>query len=194
MASVNNKKITELINTPNDDKTKIAKIVKKPFKKKPSQTLTEKQKRFIDHYLICGNATQAAIKAGYSKKNARQIGCENLAKLGSYLTKRLTKREDKRIAEAEEVLEFLTKAMRGELDEDQVVVESIGNYRSKAKIIKKQIAPKDRLKAAENLGKRYGLFTEKVEVTTKENILEDLVTQLKRSNEPMEELDDLGDA
>ncbi len=201
MASANNKKkITELINVPNEDQTKIAKIVKKPLKKKvtkkkssQARKLTEKQKRFIDHYLICGNATEAAIKAGYSKKNARQIGSENLSKLDSHLTKRLTKKEDKRIAKAEEVLEFFTKAMRGEIDEDQVVVESTGNFTSKAGIIKKQITPKDRIKAAENLAKRFGLLTEKFEVTTKSNVLEDLVIQLKQPKEQAEELDDLGD-
>ena len=42
--------------------------------------LTPKQKRFVDEYLIDLNATQAAIRAGYSKKTASVVGCENLTK------------------------------------------------------------------------------------------------------------------
>ena len=125
------------------------------------------------------------------KKSAKVIGCENLTKLNKYLTKRINKKDDKRIAKAEEVMEFFTRAMRGELDEDQVVVESTGNFTSSASIIKKQIAPKDRLKAAENLAKRFGLLTEKIEISAKGSILDDLVNQIKPTEK--EELDDLGD-
>ena len=70
----------------------------------------------------------------------------------------------KRIASANEVMELLTSAARGELEEEVVVVESIGDYCSEAKVIKKQIGAKDRIKAAELLGKRYRLFTDKMEV------------------------------
>ena len=69
-----------------------------------------------------------------------------------------------RIASANEVMELLTSAARGELEEEIVVVENIGDYCSEAKVIKKQIGAKDRLKAAELLGKRYRLWTDKVEV------------------------------
>ena len=61
-------------------------------------------------------------------------------------------------------MELLTSAARGELEEEVVVVENIGDYCSEAKVIKKQIGAKDRLKAAELLGKRYRLFTDKLEV------------------------------
>ena len=128
--------------------------------------LTEKQKAFCDYYIETLNATESAIRAGYSKNSATEIGCENLRKphIKSYIEARLKQLEDKRIAEAKEVLEHLTAAMRGEIKEEVVVVEGTGNHKSKARIVKKQISAKDRIKAAELLGKRYALFTDKVDV------------------------------
>ena len=128
--------------------------------------LTEKQKRFCDEYLIDLNATQAAIRAGYSKKTAFTIGNENLKKpyIKNYIDERLKQLEDERIAKADEVLKYLTSVMRNEVKEEVVVIEGIGDGCSEARTIKKDMSAKDRNKAAELLGKRYRLFTEKVEV------------------------------
>ena len=128
--------------------------------------LTEKQKRFADYYIETGNITEAAVKAGYSKKTARVIGQENLQKpaIKSYIDEKLEAMQDERTASAKEVLEFLTKSMRGELDEEVVVVEGTGDGTSEARMVKKQIGLRDRIKSAELLGKRYRLFTDKVEV------------------------------
>ena len=128
--------------------------------------LTEKQKRFADYYIETGNGAEAARLAGYKGKNLNNIASENLAKLGikNYIDEKLTEMSNKRIASANEVMELLTSAARGELEEEVVVVETIGDYCSEAKVIKKQIGAKDRLKAAELLGKRYRLFTDKLEV------------------------------
>lgn len=78
--------------------------------------LTPKQKAFADNYIISGNATEAAIKAGYSQKNARQIGSENLTKLDilEYIKQRTAPAEQKRIASGDEVLQFFTRVMNGE--------------------------------------------------------------------------------
>ena len=130
-----------------------------------NKKLTEKQKRFIDYYVQLGNATEAAKKAGYSERSAKQIGNENLTKLDFFIKERLKELEDKRIAKADEVLKHLTAAMRGEIDEEVVVVENTGDYESKARIVKKQISARERIKAAELLGKRYTLFTDKLDVS-----------------------------
>lgn len=129
-------------------------------------SLSEKQKRFADYYVETGNKTEAAIKAGYSKKTARVIGQENLLKpaIKSYIDERLKELEEKRVASATEVMQLLTSAMRGELDEEVVVVESIGDYCSEARVVKKKIGLKDRIKAAELIGKRHRLFTDKVQL------------------------------
>ena len=128
--------------------------------------LTEKQKRFADYYIETGNATQAAVKAGYSKKYANTNANKLLQNttIKNYIDEKLEEMSSKRIASANEVMELLTSAARGELEEEVVVVENIGDYCSEAKVIKKQIGAKDRLKAAELLGKRYRLWTDKVEV------------------------------
>ena len=128
--------------------------------------LTEKQKRFADYFVETGNGTEAAKKAGYKGKNLNRIAAENLSKLDikNYIDEKLEEMSSKRIASANEVMELLTSAARGELEEEVVVVENIGDYCSEAKVIKKQIGAKDRIKAAELLGKRYRLWTDKVEV------------------------------
>lgn len=128
--------------------------------------LTEKQKRFADYYIETGNAAKAAEKAGYSKKTARFIGAENLTKpnISEYINARLEQLEDERIADAKEVLEYLTAVMRGETDEEVVVVENVGDYTSEARIVEKQAGIRERNRAAELLGKRYSLFTDKLDL------------------------------
>lgn len=134
--------------------------------------LTPKQKVFCDYYIETGNATEAAIRAGYSKKTARFIGNENLTKpnIKSYIDERMKELEDARIAKADEVLKHLTAAMRGEIEEDVVVVEGEGEGCSSARVVKKEIGAKDRIKAAELLGKRYRLFVDKVENDVNANV------------------------
>lgn len=127
--------------------------------------MTAKQKRFCDEYLIDLNATQAAIRSGYSKKTAYSIGVENLKKpdLKKYIEERMAEKESQLIADQNEVLKYLTAVMRGESQSEVVVVEGVGDGMSEARAMQKAPDEKERLKAAELLGKRYGLYTEKVE-------------------------------
>lgn len=119
--------------------------------------LTEKQKRFIDYYIETGNATESARRAGYSSKTAEAIGLENLGKprIKAAIDARLKELEDKRIAKADEVMQFLTSTLRGEVKEERVVVEGTGDGRSDARIITVQVSARDRLEAAKSLLKRY---------------------------------------
>ena len=132
--------------------------------------LTPKQKAFADYYIETGNATEAARRAGYSNKTAAVIGTENLIKpnIKQYIDERLKKIEDKRIAKGEEVLQYLTKVMRGE-EKDQFGLDA---------------SLQDRTKAAELLGKRYRLFVDKVEKDTNLNVnstakLDSILNQLE---------------
>ncbi len=129
-------------------------------------TVTAKQRRFADEYLIDCNATQAAIRAGYSPKTARQIGEQNLSKLDvkTYIDARLEEISSKRIAGSKEVMEYLTSVMRGESSAEVVVVEGEGDGVSTARRVTKAPDEKERLKAAELIGKRYGLFKDSVDV------------------------------
>lgn len=119
--------------------------------------LTKKQRRFVDYYVETGNASEAARRAGYSKKTAGWIGQENLQKptIKAAVDARLKELEDKRIATADEVMQFLTSTLRGEVKEERVVVEGTGEGRSDARIITVQVSARDRLEAAKSLLKRY---------------------------------------
>lgn len=126
--------------------------------------MNAKQKKFCDEYLVDCNAAQAAIRAGYSPKTAKQIGQENLTKpdLRAYIDEQLLRLHNDRTADAAEVMEYLTAVLRGESTAHVVVVEGIGEGCSEAKVIDKPPDEKERLKAAELLGKRFGLFKENV--------------------------------
>ena len=130
------------------------------------EKLTLKQQRFADEYIISGNAEEAAIIAGYSKKYARGNAYKLVANNGikSYIDKRLKELDDKQIAKQEEVLKYLTSVVRGESRSAVVVVEGEGDGVSSARLIDKPPDEKEKLKAAELLGKRYRLFTDKVEL------------------------------
>ncbi|WP_061585333.1 terminase small subunit [Streptococcus gordonii] len=123
--------------------------------------LTLKQQRFADEYIISGNATDAAIKAGYAKRSAGQIGEQNLKKLEikKYIDERLAQLASEKIATQEEVLSYLTSVMRGETQEQTLI--SIGELGQEITDI--DVGAKDRIKAAELLGKRHRLWTDKVE-------------------------------
>ena len=127
--------------------------------------LTAKQQRFCDEYLIDLNATQAAIRAGYSKKTANRIGTENLSKLviREYIENRMAEKEAALIANQDEVLKYLTSVLRGQSKSTEIVIEGLGDGSTKARKMEKEPSEKDKLKAAELLGKRYGMYTEKVE-------------------------------
>ncbi|WP_407969053.1 terminase small subunit [Bacillus altitudinis] len=121
--------------------------------------LTEKQKRFADYYIELGNATEAARKAGYSSKTAKSIGQENLTKpdIKAYIKERLNEKDAERIASQDEILEFLTAVMRGEKTE-QIPV---GLGEGAQQLEDKDPYLKDRVKAAELLGKRHAMWTDK---------------------------------
>lgn len=114
--------------------------------------LTEKQKRFADEYITSGNATQAAIKAGYSKKTANRIGPENLSKLviRDYIDERMKSIEDNRIMTAKEAVEFLTSVVRGDVKETVVIGTPMG-----AEEVEKEPDVKTRISAAKEILKRY---------------------------------------
>lgn len=123
--------------------------------------LTLKQQRFADEYIISGNATDAAIKAGYSSKYANTNASKLLQNttIKSYIDERLVQLASEKIATQEEVLTYLTSVMRGETQEQTLI--SIGELGQTITDI--DVGAKDRIKAAELLGKRHRLWTDKVE-------------------------------
>jgi len=116
--------------------------------------LTPKQKAFADHYIELGNATQAAIKAGYSKKTAAVIATENLTKpnIKAYIDEKMEEISSKRIMGAVEAMELLTSIARAEEVEEVVLATESG-----VKKVKKIPDIRDRQRAAEELLKRYAV-------------------------------------
>ena len=125
--------------------------------------LTAKQQRFCDEYLIDLNATQAAIRARYSKKTAAQTAARLLTnvKIQEYIENRMAEKEATLIADQDEVLKYLTSVLRGQSKSTEIVIEGLGDGSTKARKMEKEPSEKDKLKAAELLGKRYGLYTER---------------------------------
>lgn len=146
--------------------------------KKKEKGLSEQQKRFCERYQLSFNATLAAKEAGYSADSARTTASRLLKKANvqTYLTQL---REDVRaeeIATEQEVLKKLTATMNGATNTEVVVVEGVGDGRSKARIVEKKPDERDQLKAAELLGKHLGLFqgSASVSIKTPVVILDDL--------------------
>ena len=131
--------------------------------------MTDRQQKFADEYIIDCNATRAykvAYPAVRKDATAAAAGARLLkdVKVKAYIEEKLAEISSKKTAEATEVMEYLSSVLRGQSKASVVVVEGYGDGCSEAKIIEKPPDEKERLKAAELLGKRYGLFTDKVDV------------------------------
>lgn len=144
--------------------------------------MTEKQKIFADEYIICLNATQAYKKAyPHIKKQrvAESAGSRLLSnvEVKAYIDEQLEKLQSERVADQQEVLEFLTAVMRGEVTEPLLVLDGDGMQR----IVEAKPNVATRKSAAVDLGKRYGLLTEKVDINatvTEAKKFDDIVSQL----------------
>lgn len=122
--------------------------------------LNARQKRFAAEYLIDMNATQAAIRAGYSAKTAYSQGQRllNNVELKQAIEQGLEKVQGERVADAREVMEYLTSVMRGESKAHVLSLCGDGFQ----EVIAKPPDERERLKAAELLGKRYAMFNDKI--------------------------------
>lgn len=129
--------------------------------------LNDRQKAFADYFIECGNATEAAIKAGYKKRSAGSIGSENLKKpeIAEYIAERTKPGEGKRIASADEVLEFYSAVMRGEVTDQFGLEASLDT----------------RLKAGDSLMKRYMVAKNKDETAMQklDRLLEGITREAK---------------
>ena len=137
-----------------------------------ANTLTEKERIFADEYIKTTNATQSAIKAGYAEKSASSKGSQLLrkVKVRQYIDEVMESRSKSTIATADEVLEYLTKVMNGE-EKDAFGLD---------------ISIADRTKAAELLGKRHMLFTEKVKLDAEIEI--DISDRMKQARVKSDEV------
>lgn len=141
--------------------------------------MTLKQQRFADEYIITGNLYKSAVEAGYSEKYAKAQSHKLLENVGikNYIDERLAKLESEKIASQQEVLQYLTSVMRGEKTEPLLVLDGEGTQ----KVIEAVPSVQSRTKAAELLGKRYGTFTDRVDINAQiesKPKFDDIVNQL----------------
>lgn len=159
----------------------------------PKKGLTDKQKRFCEEYLIDCNATQAAIRAGYSERSAKAIGAENLSKpaIRAYIDERMEEHKKSLIASQEEVLQYLTSVLRGDSEAEELAVEGTGKGFSSARNVRKAPSELDRLKAADQLSKCYGLYTdrERLAIEKEKLVLEKERLQLEREKRESQKTD-----
>lgn len=152
--------------------------------------LTEKQKKFCDEYIKLGNAKEAAINAGYSKRTAKSIGAENLTKpdLKKYIDERMEKIASERIMSAQEILERLSLIASAEITETVVVANAKGYAE-----VEKPPDFKVQIQAMKELLKRYPdndklLEQQLRKITAEANMAELKVESVKNSsNETVEE-------
>lgn len=141
-----------------------------------SEKLTPKQQAFADYYIETGNATQSYIKAGYSEKGANRSANKLLTNtdISAYIAERVRPTADKRIATGDEVMEFFTKVMKGEIKDAFDLPPSL----------------QDRLNAAKELAKRTVDIGSKEEYE-KDNFIDALKEQIP---EVMEKAGDIIEA
>lgn len=136
--------------------------------------LNVKQQAFADYYVELGNAEKAALKAGYSETYARAQSYKLLANVGikAYIDERMIEIKNERIADQQEVMEFLTAIMRGEVKESVPLMSGAG----KQSLVEAVPNAQARKSAAELLGKRYAMWTDKqqLDITAPVTIVNDL--------------------
>lgn len=142
--------------------------------------LTAKQRLFADEYIKSGNATQSAIKAGYSPKTVRSIGQENLTKpdIKSYIDAKMAEIESHKIADAKEVLEFYTRVLRKEETEPEKLMNEDGSE----SFCNREPSLKDRLVAAKELMKRYPLSDPMVQAQLKKLTADTRISEARAKN------------
>lgn len=124
--------------------------------------MNAKQRKFADEYLIDCNATQAAIRTGYNEKTAYSQGQRMLknVEVKTYIDEQLERLHNEKTADAQEVLEYLTAVMRGQHTEQTLQLVGDGVQT----ITDIDVSARERLKAAELIGKRYGMFKDNLDV------------------------------
>lgn len=127
--------------------------------------LSIKQIIFAEEYAKTGSREKARLKAEVSLKTSARY--RNNPEINEYIKKLIDEAKSENVADVQEILEHLTKIMRGDVTEEVVVIEGQGDGISYARIIDKKVSIKDRLRAAELLGKKYSMFVDKKEVEEK---------------------------
>ena len=127
--------------------------------------LSVKQEKFCLEYAKCGNATEAAKKAGYAEKTSYSIGQRLLKKVEvkNRLQELAKVAEDAKIADIKEMQQLLTSIIRQQTTEEIPMVVNNGDW-SEVQMVEKTSSIKDIINAIDKLGRMQGAFNEKVQI------------------------------
>lgn len=127
--------------------------------------LNVRQEKFCLEYAKCGNATEAAKKAGYSEKTAKSIGQRLLTYVDvkARLQELAEITESEKIADIKEMQQKLTSIIRQQITEEIPMVVNNGE-RSEVQMVEKTSSIKDIINAIDKLGRMQGAFNEKVQI------------------------------
>ena len=130
--------------------------------------LNFKKQTFVDEYIKTGTAYQSAIRAGYSEKYAKSSSHKLLENVGikAEIDKRMEKLKKDSIADQDEILQYLTSVLRGEITDQELIPIGIGKGEMEVESLEKRSDTNARTKAAELLGKRYMMWTDKQQIET----------------------------
>lgn len=130
--------------------------------------LNLKQQAFVDEYIKTGTAYQSAIRAGYSEKYAKSSSHKLLENVGirAEIDKRMEKLKKDSIADQDEILQYLTSVLRGEVTDQELIPIQVGRGEMEVEELEKRSDTNARTKAAELLGKRYMMWTDKQQIET----------------------------
>ena len=131
--------------------------------------LNDRQQLFVTEYVKDMNATKAAERAGYSKRTAYSQGQRLLknVEIKKAVDKLLLKVRKNNVADAVEIEEYLTSVMRGEMKETEMI--NVGNFEQE--LVEVPAKQTTRIKAAELLGKRYAMWTDKQEIDLNQQVV-----------------------
>ncbi|PTE98921.1 terminase small subunit [Staphylococcus epidermidis] len=130
--------------------------------------LNLKQQAFVDEYIKTGTAYQSAIRAGYSEKYAKSSSHKLLENVGikAEIDKRMEKLKKDSIADQDEILQYLNSVLRGEVTDQELIPIQVGRGQMDVEELEKRSDTNARTKAAELLGKRYMMWTDKQQIET----------------------------
>jgi len=125
--------------------------------------LTAKQEAFCEEYMIDLNATQAAIRAGYSEQTARQIGTENLAKpaIADKIAELKAERAARVLVDADYVIKGLLEVHQRCMQKEPVMERVDGQQQESGEF---KFEHSGANKSLELLGKHLGIFTDRLDV------------------------------
>ena len=128
--------------------------------------LTNRQQKFVDEYILTGNASKAARRAGYSERTANRIGHQLLSKpeIATAINQRSAAASTEKTLNQTQLLEFLSAVVSGEVTDVQLMTRLTGKGTSQIERHETRASVKDRIRAAELLLKVHGAFREKLDV------------------------------